>query len=78
MLSVTPGAFERMKRTARLERASPEWRSGALSPMSYVRMVEYARLSRTSGLCLRTAALDPLSFGRVRYVNYRLLAALAT
>ena len=44
------------ERTARLERASPEWRSGALFPMSYVR-VDTPGWSRTSVLCPRKAVL---------------------
>jgi hypothetical protein len=51
------------KRTTRVERASPEWRSGALP--AELRPRSTPGWSRTSGLCRRRTALCPLSYGRV-------------
>jgi hypothetical protein len=50
------------KRTTRIERASPEWRSGALP--SELRPRDTPGWNRTSGLCRRRTALSPLSYGR--------------
>jgi hypothetical protein len=54
-----------VKRTARIERASPEWRSGAL-PSELRPPRGTPGWSRTSGLCRRRAALSPLSYGRMK------------
>jgi hypothetical protein len=51
------------ERTARLERASPEWRSGAL-PTELRPRSGTPGWSRTSVLCRRRAALSALSYGR--------------
>jgi hypothetical protein len=53
-----------VKRTTRLERASPEWRSGAL-PSELRPLRNTPGWTRTSGLCRRRTALSPLSYGRV-------------
>ena len=50
------------ERTTRIERASPGWRPGALP--SELRPRETPGWTRTSDLCRRRAALDPLSHGR--------------
>jgi hypothetical protein len=50
------------KRTTRIERAYPEWRSGALP--SELRPRDTPGWNRTSGLCRRRTALSPLSYGR--------------
>src|SRR4051794_16261575 len=61
MLPVTPRACE--ERTARIERASPEWRSGAL-PAELRPRGDTPGWIRTSVPCRRRAALCPLSYGR--------------
>ena len=61
MLPVTPRASA--KWTARIERASPEWRPGAL-PAELRPRSDTPGWSRTSGRCRRRAALCPLSYGR--------------
>jgi hypothetical protein len=50
-------------RTTRIERASPEWRSGAL-PAELRPRSGTPGWTRTSGLCRRRTALSPLSYGR--------------
>jgi hypothetical protein len=62
MLPVTPRACE--ERTTRIERASPEWRSGALP--AELRPPGTPGWIRTSALCRRRAVLCPLSYGRVK------------
>jgi hypothetical protein len=61
MLPDTPQAYESGR--PRVERASPEWRSGAL-PSELRRPRGTPGWSRTSGLCRRRTALYPLSYGR--------------
>jgi hypothetical protein len=61
VLPFTPQAFE--KRTTRIERASPEWRPGAL-PSELRPRSDTPGWSRTSGLCRRRTALSPLSYER--------------
>jgi hypothetical protein len=51
------------ERTTRIERAPPEWRSGAL-PAELRPPNSTPGWSRTSGRCRRRAALSPLSYGR--------------
>src|SRR5439155_9808016 len=53
------------ERTTRIERASPEWRSGAL-PSELRPPSGTPGWSRTSGLCRRRTALSPLSYGRMK------------
>ena len=53
------------KRTARVERASPEWGPGAL-PAELRPRGGTPGWTRTSGLCRRGTALCPLSYGRVK------------
>ncbi len=62
MLPLTPRAFE--ERTTRIERASPEWSSGAL-PSELRPPSGTPGWSQTSGLYRRRAALCSLSYGRV-------------
>src|SRR3954452_869096 len=54
-LVVLPLHHRPPKRTTRIERVSPEWRSGALP--TELRPRDTPGWSRTSGLCLRRAAL---------------------
>jgi hypothetical protein len=61
VLPLTPRAFE--ERTTRVERASPEWRSGAL-PSELRPPNGTPGWIQTSGLCRRRAALSSLSYGR--------------
>jgi hypothetical protein len=63
VLPLTPRAYG--ERTTRIERASPEWRSGAL-PAELRPPSGTPGWSRTSGLCRRRAVLFPLSYGRVK------------
>ena len=53
-----------VKRTTRIERASPEWRPRAL-PSELRPPSGTPGWSRTSGLCRRRTALSPLSYGRM-------------
>src|SRR5262249_39778844 len=61
-LAVLPLHHGLVKRTTRIERASPDWRSGALPPE--LRPQSTSGRSRTSDRCRRRAALCPLSYGR--------------
>jgi hypothetical protein len=61
VLPFTPQAYR--ERTTRIERASPEWRPGAL-PSELRPRSGTPGWSRTSGLCRRRTALSPLSYGR--------------
>jgi hypothetical protein len=63
VLPLTPQAYE--ERTTRIERVSPEWRSGAL-PSELRPPSGTPGWSRTSGLCRRRTALSPLSYGRTK------------
>jgi hypothetical protein len=63
VLPFTPQAYE--KRTTRIERASPEWRSDAL-PSELRPRSGTPGWNRTSGLCRRRTALSPLSYGRTK------------
>jgi hypothetical protein len=63
VLPFTPQA--RAKRTTRIERASPEWRPGAL-PSELRPRSGTPGWTRTSGLCRRRTALSPLSYGRMK------------
>src|SRR3954463_15377409 len=63
VLPFTPQACA--ERTTRIERVSPEWRSGAL-PSELRPRSGTPGWSRTSGLCRRRTALSPLSYGRMK------------
>ncbi len=63
VLPFTPQAYA--ERTTRIERASPEWRPGAL-PSELRPRSGTPGWSRTSGLCRRRTALSPLSYGRMK------------
>ncbi len=63
VLPFTPQAYA--ERTTRIERVSPEWRSGAL-PSELRPRGGTPGWSRTSGLCRRRTALSPLSYGRMK------------
>ena len=63
VLPFTPQASA--ERTTRIERASPEWRPGAL-PSELRPRSDTPGWSRTSGLCRRRTALSPLSYGRTK------------
>jgi hypothetical protein len=64
-LVVLPLHHGPVKRTTRIERASPEWRPGAL-PSELRPRSGTPGWSRTSGLCRRRTALFPLSYGRTK------------
>jgi hypothetical protein len=63
VLPFTPQAY--VERTTRIERASPEWRPGAL-PSELRPPSGTPGWTRTSGLCRRRTALSPLSYGRTK------------
>ena len=65
-LAVLPFTLQAyVERTTRIERASPEWRPGAL-PSELRPRTGTPGWSRTSGLCRRRTALSPLSYGRTK------------
>src|SRR3954447_4323935 len=68
MLPFTPQAYA--ERTTRIERASPEWRPGAL-PSELRPRRGTPGWRRTSGLCRRRPAPSPLSYRRLEGASGR-------